>query len=474
MVSIFFSACYICVGFSADGVSCIGRTQYSAPGATTCSTVDAGYYTTGCDADGNNCTGQSQCTGTTYCTDGVQHECPDAGAHKRTTFPDNYYNPTITIMGIANNALPDDISKCQVLIWMQSARGRVYEYAYYNPVTSKYDNTNIYGWGAVSPGYYLTNKAGWGTYLYYHDVKECPSGAYCPGKDFVKYNPSTLDIDYTETFGLVPCPVGAYCPENSTAPTLCPKGTANPNTGAGGASACVPCTGATYSDSTGSATCTPCPTATNATDVVSYGYWDSAGHVVREGCYANFRGKDVPNGSMTTYHCYVDAGADSYGIDGSSRLCWTYVDRSELKCDGGYYNEQANSGSTNLPGFPTLEKLWNNACVAVGDGYWSGADAVTRTQCDTGLTTIGYGDGADEATDCGHILHVGTDRVYLRSVKKTSPSLAVGLGGATYYANMSAVKHNLTANSTRFLKSDYNDSIYYIYDDTAEQSSENK
>ncbi len=91
---------------------CSGRTKYtSEEGATSCTTVEEGYFTTGCDTSGNGCTGrmacgnssvyctggikydvdpgyysvggtnrtrtgQEQCTGNTYCLSGVQYSCP--------------------------------------------------------------------------------------------------------------------------------------------------------------------------------------------------------------------------------------------------------------------------------------------------------------------------------------------------------------------------------------------------------------
>ena len=73
----------------------------------------------------------------------------------------------------------------------------------------------------------------------------------------------------------------------------------------------------------------------------------------------------------------------------------------------------------------------------MGAGYWSAANALTRTQCASGLTTIGYGAGADEAADCGRIQHLGDSKLYLRSTKKTTPSLNVKIGDSTFYGNMS-------------------------------------
>ena len=58
--------------------ACTGRTKYSAKGAAACSDVGTGYYTTGCNTSGNNCTGRTQCSGSTYCVSGVQNNCPSA------------------------------------------------------------------------------------------------------------------------------------------------------------------------------------------------------------------------------------------------------------------------------------------------------------------------------------------------------------------------------------------------------------
>ena len=66
----------ITYGSTSSCSACSGRTKYSAAGASACKTVSSGYYTTGCNTSGNNCTGQSQCTGATYCSSGVQNNCP--------------------------------------------------------------------------------------------------------------------------------------------------------------------------------------------------------------------------------------------------------------------------------------------------------------------------------------------------------------------------------------------------------------
>ena len=80
--------------------------------------------------------------------------------------------------------------------------------------------------------------------------------------------------------------------------------------------------------------------------------------------------------------------------------------------------------------------------------------------CPTGLTTIGYGAGADEAGDCGHILHVGSDKLYLRSTKKTTPALNVKVDDTTFYGNMStATKGKLRVNKDGTTYSVHDDSM---------------
>ena len=203
----------------------------------------------------------------------------------------------------------------------------------------------------------------------------------------------------------------------------------------GNTSSCAACTGATYAASTGQATCTACPTAkTYASAVKAYDYWNTGkdgDHTISDGCFVTMTGT-LSNGSLTEHGCYLGTDGD-YGNGGGKRC---FVNRDDLKCNAGYYASTLSDGYY----------MWNNTragllgdtCVGVGAGYYSAANILTRNQCPTGLTTIGYGAGADEVTDCGRILHFGNDKLYLRSGKKTTPSLNVKIGDTTYYGNMTA------------------------------------
>lgn len=222
----------------------------------------------------------------------------------------------------------------------------------------------------------------------------------------------------------------------------------------GNTSSCAACTGATYAANTGQASCTTCPAATSLKSrVTGYGYWTSDNiHNTVNGCRATIT-EDDTRGNYTL-SCAICDG--DYGINttcgGSSCMAST-----PQSCIGGYYWGAANSGNIWASSVENIKKV---ACIGVGVGYWSGANSLTRTQCATGLTTIGYGAGADEAADCGRVLHVGDTKLYLRSTKKTTPSLNVKIGNTTFYGNMStATKGTLRINSGGTKYSVHDDSM---------------
>ncbi len=86
--------------------------------------------------------------------------------------------------------------------------------------------------------------------------------------------------------------------------------------------------------------------------------------------------------------------------------------------------------------------------------------------CPDGMTTIGYGAGADESGDCGRVLNVGDGKLYLRSGKKTELSLNVKIGDTTYYGNMSTGDKYMSDGITRRLKINVGGTEYSVYDDS--------
>ena len=188
--------------------------------------------------------------------------------------------------------------------------------------------------------------------------------------------------------------------------------------------------------------CTACPTATNlpaGVTVKTYGYWTpDKTPSKRSGCSVYFNAINIDDGTLGSSYCYIDEDADSYGVTGTS-LYGCYVRRENLNCDGGYYNKTFADSSTaiQMNAGKTLTIAKEKACTPVESGYWSPANDLTRTACDTGLVTCGSGACANEATDCGRKLHMGDNTIYLRSAPRATPSLNVLVDGKQFYGVLS-------------------------------------
>ena len=63
--------------------------------------------------------------------------------------------------------------------------------------------------------------------------------------------------------------------------------------------------------------------------------------------------------------------------------------------------------------------------------------------------------------DCGRVLNIGSQKIYLRSDKKTDRALHVGINGDVFYGNMSTSIDGP-------LKINYNGTTYSVYDDSME------
>ena len=191
----------------------------SATAAASCSSMADGYYGTGCASGGYTaCTGQAQCTGTTYCQDHIKQECPNPNLAKnrRETLPAAYKGAKFASAGVESANGRKEPGECKALIWYDpdpNATGQrvgLFEYVYLSDATMRYEGT-VENWmyDAVGPGYYLTNKSACGAYAYYKQVVACPDGSYCPGKAKVTCNASNQSTVHTTDFGRTTCP-GEY------------------------------------------------------------------------------------------------------------------------------------------------------------------------------------------------------------------------------------------------------------------------
>ena len=65
-----------------------------------------------------------------------------------------------------------------------------------------------------------------------------------------------------------------------------------------------------------------------------------------------------------------------------------------------------------------------------------------------------------------HILHIGDDVIYLKSIKLTTPSLNVGMDDGIFYANMTTTPTPMNAGTEHYLKIEYDGTVYYVCDDS--------
>ena len=79
--------------------------------------------------------------------------------------------------------------------------------------------------------------------------------------------------------------------------------------------------------------------------------------------------------------------------------------------------------------------------------------------------------GMSSVTQCGHVLHLGNDAVYLHSTKKTQHALHIDMDGdgtADFFGNMTTTETPMSYGTNRKLKVWLNNTTYFIYDDSAE------
>ncbi len=112
------------------------------------------------------------------------------------------------------------------------------------------------------------------------------------------------------------------------------------------------------------------------------------------------------------------------------------------------------------------------ACANVGTTGWATGGVVAQGDtlacnvCQSGTSTCGYGACADEAGDCGRVLYVGANKLYLRSDRKTDRTLNVKIGNNIYYANMSPSNLNMSNGVNKSFKIKVGNAVYSVYDDS--------
>lgn len=129
-------------------------------------------------------------------------------------------------------------------------------------------------------------------------------------------------------------------------------------------------------------------------------------------------------------------------------------------CTPGYYMPANNDGCVICP--------VDNYCSG---GTYTFSETVTQgiTPCPAGTVAPS---GMWELEQCGRTLHIGTNTLYLRTTKKTTPALNFdfdGDGVADLFANTTTSDRIMNRDSLQKLKIKVGDTVYSVYDDTMEQ-----
>ena len=130
-------------------------------------------------------------------------------------------------------------------------------------------------------------------------------------------------------------------------------------------------------------------------------------------------------------------------------------DRNQYTCNPGYYVPANTDGCVVCP----------------ANSYCPGGTYTFNETLDQGITACATGlyapTGMWESAQCGHILHIGENVLYLRSTKKTTHALHFAVGGNEFFfANATTADVPMHAGTNRRLKIKFNDVVYSIYDDT--------
>lgn len=154
---------------------------------------------------------------------------------------------------------------------------------------------------------------------------------------------------------------------------------------------------------------------------------------------------------MLENHIYKNAAMfENLGVyDGTIYAKARYRDIPSF-CDAGYYFSENT-----------------NECVICDENHYcvGGENAIKQKCPDSLVAPI----GAKTSGECGRIMHMGDDIIYLTREKRTTPALAVQIGNDVYYAKMAPVNDGvkpMNKNTTNSFKTELHDIEYYIYDNT--------
>ncbi len=109
----------------------------------------------------------------------------------------------------------------------------------------------------------------------------------------------------------------------------------------------------------------------------------------------------------------------------------------------------------------------DSCTICPQNSYCTGGTYTFNETTNQGIEQCTNGNAPAGSSICyGHILHIGDDMVYLKSTKLTTPSLNVGMDDGIFYANMTTTPTPMNAGTERYLKIEYDGTVYYVCDDS--------
>ena len=390
--------------YSANGnntcSSCQGRTKYSGAGASSCSTVSSGYYTTGCDTNGDKCTGQSQCTGATYCSGGIQNDCPSG------------YTADTTAGKTANTQCKISVGAGKFIKTAKesSASGTCANWTWKAAHTVNYGSTSTCDGAcpAVESGWTKGTGTGWGAVTSCYETQtpeNCKSGSVQKkatsstawGTTITLVSKLTSNAGYyasTTATSCSICPAGNYCPEGATAATKCVAGSYQSDRGQ---SACIACAAGKTNSGTGNEACTTACTSIDHLATWKTPVWNSANNTMSTAtCQVNTcdtctKGTGVSSCSVSISNntcVYTGTCAVGYstkgGADTAGTTCSGYGCECKGKtysCEAGKYLRASDATCQSCPA--------GKYCSGVTDVVFNGADQGISGNCKAGSYSTG-------------------------------------------------------------------------------------
>lgn len=157
------------------------------------------------------------------------------------------------------------------------------------------------------------------------------------------------------------------------------------------------------------------------------------------------------DGLMLENHVYKNAAVfENIGVYDGTIYAKAIYENIPRYCDPGYY----------------IPENATKCVICVENHYCIGGENATMQPCSEGLVSPV---GTVSADNCGKIMRVGEDMLYLTQTQQTTPALAVRIDGKIYYAKIEPLtedKNQMNNTTNTSLRTKIDGVEYYIHDNT--------